>query len=351
MKTSDREIVLHKIAEVEQQITRLRKQQEEAKSTLISLREHLASSDGETPHKPEHPAEAPVSTATNLTPDEKIALFLRLFQGRNDVYPKLWQNQKTGKKGYSPACSNEWIRGVCEKPRVKCGECPKQAFLPVTSEVILDHLQGRHVIGVYPMLKDETCRFLAADFDKEAWREDVMAFTETCRHTGVPYAIERSRSGNGAHVWFFFSSPVPAATARKMGSYLITETMSGRHQLSMASYDRLFPNQDTLPKGGFDNLITLPLQYHPRQDGNTLFLDNELDPFSDQWGFLTSLVPIQTEMVDKIAMDATTRGQVTGLQIAIAEDDVDASPWLKSPSRKSKPIPITDPADRTQEPS
>jgi superfamily II DNA or RNA helicase len=344
MKTSDREIVLHKIAEVEQQITRLRKQQEEAESTLISLREHLASSDGETPHKPEHPAEAPVSTATNLTPDEKIALFLRLFQGRNDVYPKLWQNQKTGKKGYSPACSNEWIRGVCEKPRVKCGECSKQAFLPVTSEVILDHLQGRHVIGVYPMLKDETCRFLAADFDKEAWREDVMAFTETCRHTGVPYAIERSRSGNGAHAWFFFSSPVPAATARKMGSYLITETMSGRHQLSMASYDRLFPNQDTLPKGGFGNLIALPLQYHPRQDGNTLFLDNELDPFPDQWGFLTSLVPIQTEMVDKIAMDATTRGQVTGLQIAIAEDDVDASPWLKSPSRKSKPIPITDPA-------
>ncbi len=151
------------------------------------------------------------------------------------MYPKLWQNQKTGKKGYSPACSNEWIRGVCEKPRVKCGECPNQAFLPVTTEVILDHLHGRHIIGVYPMLKDETCRFLAADFDNAAWRDDVMAFTETCRRADVPYAIERSRSGNGAHVWFFFNNLVSPATARKMGSYLITETMARRHQLSMAS--------------------------------------------------------------------------------------------------------------------
>ena len=125
--------------------------------------------------------------------------------------------------------------------------------------MILNHLQGRHVIGVYPMLRDETCWFLAADFDKSCWREDVLAFTETCRRNSVPYAIERSRSGNGAHVWFFFSNPIAAATARKMGSYLITETMARRHQLSMASYDRLFPNQDTLPKGGFGNLIALPV--------------------------------------------------------------------------------------------
>ena len=140
---------------------------------------------------------------------------------------------------------------ICEKPRVKCGECPNQAFLPVTADTILDHLQGRHVIGAYPMLTNETCWFLAADFDKSFWRDDVLAFTETCRRIGLSYAIERSRSGNGAHVWFFFSEPIAAATARKLGSYLITETMARRHQLSMASYDRLFPNQDTLPHGGF----------------------------------------------------------------------------------------------------
>jgi hypothetical protein len=165
---------------------------------------------------------------------------------------------------------------------VKCGESPNQAFLPLTADTVLDHLQGRHVIGVYPMLRDETCWFLAADFVKSCWREDVLAFTQTCRHNSVPYAIERSRSGNGAHVWFFFSNPVAAATARKMGSYLITETMARRHQLSMASYDRLFPNRDTLPKGGFGNLIALPLQYHHRQEGNTVFLDDSLEPLPDQ---------------------------------------------------------------------
>jgi len=175
---------------------------------------------------------------------------------------------------------------------VKCGECPNQDFLPVTADTVLDHLQGRHVIGVYPMLKDETCSLLAADFDKSCWRDDVFAFTETCRRIGVSYTIQRSRSGNGAHVWFFFSNPIAAATARKMGSYLITETMAQRHQLSMASYDRLFPNQDTLPNSGFGNLIALPLQYHPRQEGNTVFLDDSLEPFPDQWGFLASLVPI-----------------------------------------------------------
>jgi superfamily II DNA or RNA helicase len=193
------------------------------------------------------------------------------------------------------------------------------------------------------MLQDETCCFLAADFDRDAWRGDVLAFTETCRRVGVPYAIERSRSGNGAHVWFFFRGPVSAATARKMGSYLITETMGNRHQLSMASYDRLFPNQDTLPTGGFGSLIALPLQYHPRQQGNTIFLNDDLEPFPDQWSFLASLVPIPAEKVEGIAMEATTHGRVIGLQIAgTGEDDVEASPWLRSPSRKPKCTPIAE---------
>jgi superfamily II DNA or RNA helicase len=214
----------------------------------------------------------------------------------------------------------------------------------VTADTVLDHLQGRHVIGVYPMLKDETCWFLAADFDKETWREDIIAFSETCRQIGVSCAIECSRSGNGAHVWFFFDSPVAAATARKMGSYLVTETMARRHQLSMASYDRLFPNQDTLPNGGFGNLIALPLQYHPRQEDNTVFLDDALEPLPDQWGFLASLVPIPAEKVERIAMEATTRGQVVGLQITDSvEDDVDASPWLRPPSLKPKHISINEP--------
>lgn len=213
------------------------RQKEEAEAELQSLRGHR--------EKGIHPSgdatstvSAPqVPTSTVLTRDDKVAVFLRLFRGREDIYPKLWQNHKTGKNGYSPACANKWIRGVCEKPRVKCGECPNQAFLPVTADTARDHLQGRHVIGVYPMRKDETCGFLAADFDKACWREDVTAFTETCQRIGVSCAIERSRSGNGAHVWFFFNNPIAAATVRKLGSYLITETMARRHQLSMASYE------------------------------------------------------------------------------------------------------------------
>jgi superfamily II DNA or RNA helicase len=347
MSTSNRESILHQIADAERQIAGLRQQQEEVEATLRTLRESLYLHDDENSHQATTPAAVADSVATVLTPEDKVALFLHLFRGREDVYPKLWQNQKTGKKGYSPACANEWVRGVCDKPRVKCGECPDRAFLPVTADVILNHLQGRHVIGVYPMLTDETCWFLSADFDKECWREDVLAFSETCRRIGVPYAIERSRSGNGAHVWFFFSDPIAAATARKLGSYLITETMARRHQLSMASYDRLFPNQDTLPNGGFGNLIALPLQYYPRQEGNTVFLDDSLEPFSDQWGFLASVIPIPAEKVESIAIEATTRGQVIGLQIAdTGEDDVDASPWLRSPSRKRKHVAINEPIPR-----
>lgn len=132
------------------------------------------------------------------------------------------------------------------------------------------------------MLKDETCWFLAADFDKESWLDDVAAFVDTCQGFDIPTAVERSRSGDGAHVWFFFNSPVPAVIARRMGCYLITETMAHHHQLSMSSYDRLFPNQDTLPRGGFGNLIALPLQYEPRKAGNSVFLNLDFQPQPDQ---------------------------------------------------------------------
>jgi len=153
-------------------------------------------------------------------------------------------SKKTGKPGYAPACTNKFVRGVCELPRVKCGECPNQAFAHADDAAVLAHLQGRHVMGVYPLLEDETCWFLAVDFDKSTWREDVGAFAETARRLGLPALVERSRSGNGAHVWFFFSEPVPAATARKMGCHLVTETMASHHALSMDSYDRLFGKRE-----------------------------------------------------------------------------------------------------------
>ena len=270
------------IAADETRLAAMEEERQQLRNRLDTLRSELAALEARGAARRLPLVPDPSTPETSRT---KVALFRQLFRGREDLYPKLWTNTTTRRKGYAPACANEWVRGVCEKPRVKCGECPNHAFLPVTDQVILDHLQGRHVVGVYPLLTDETCWLLAADFDKSSWAEDVVAFAETCRTVGVPAAVERSRSGQGAHAWFFFAAPVAASLARKMGTYLLTQTMSRRHQLSMDSYDRLFPNQDTLPRGGFGNLIALPLQHGPRQDGNTVFVDDQLTPFPDQWPF------------------------------------------------------------------
>jgi hypothetical protein len=207
-------------------------------------------------------ADAPVTN--NSSSIEKIELFRRLFAGRPDVFPVRWENRKAGRSGYSPACSNEWAKGICGKPKVKCGECPHQAFIPPSEDIIEKHLRGGDartgdfVAGVYPLLQDETCWFLAADFDKEAWAEDAGALLQTCRGRGIAAALERSRSGNGGHVWIFFSEPIPARIARQMGAALITETMEKRPEIGFSSYDRFFPNQDTMPLGGFGVSVVSP---------------------------------------------------------------------------------------------
>lgn len=231
--------------------------------------------------------EKPKATATVvMSTEEKIILFRSLFRGREDVYPVRWEG-KTGKSGYSPACANEWKRPLCVKPRMKCSECDNRELIPITDEVIQDHLMGKHTIGVYPLLPDETCWFLAADFDKTTWKKDAAAFRETCEEKGVPAAFERSRSGNGVHAWIFFDSPVQAVLARKLGSAILTYTMEKYPQMSFDSYDRFFPSQDTMPKGGFGSLIALPLQRIPRDKGNSLFLDRDFNPYPDQWAFLS----------------------------------------------------------------
>ena len=247
---------------------------------------------------------------------DKLRLFRELFRGREDVYPKYWENLAKGKRGYSPACANEWKAGVCDKKRVKCGACPHRAFLPVSDPVILDHFKGRQIIGVYPMLEDETCWLLAADFDKTSWTDDVGAFVETCRTVGVSPAVERSRSGNGAHVWFFFARPVAANVARRMGCFLLTETMARHPQLGMESYDRLFPNQDTMPRGGFGNLIALPFQGLALKQGNTLFLDDRWDPLPDQGAFLAGIPRLAPDFVEGLAREASRTGQVVGVRTA-----------------------------------
>jgi hypothetical protein len=231
-------------------------------------------------------ATALATTRVPCTPAEKVALFLDLFGTRRSVYPKRWENEKSGKNGYSPACDNEWRPNVCYKPKVKCAECLHQRFPPLDERAVEAHLRGTHTLGVYAIGADDTCRFLVADFDGEGWRDDVLAYREAAERAGVTVAIERSRSGNGAHAWMFFAEPVQAATARRLGTILVAKASALRPTLGLGAYDRLFPNQDTLPPGGFGNLIALPLAKVPRQQGNTLFVNTQMEAFEDQWSYL-----------------------------------------------------------------
>jgi len=266
------------------------------------------------------------------SPRAKVALFRSLFRGREDVYARRFESRRTGKSGYQPVCVNEWATGVCEKPKVKCAACPHRRFLQVTDDAIRWHLSGQDadgrdfVMGVYPMLQDETCFFLAADFDKAQWREDVGAILQTCRRLNLPVALERSRSGNGGHLWLFLDEAIPAALARRLGSHILTETMVSRPEIGLDSYDRFFPNQDTLPQGGFGNLIALPLQKQSRRHGNSVFLDERFEPHPDQWAFLSSVRKIDRAAVEKIVQNAQSRGRVLGVRFPQADEE-DAEPW------------------------
>lgn len=278
------------------------------------------------------------------SPEAKIALFRSLFRGREDVYARRFESRRTGKSGYSPACGNEWVAGVCEKPRIKCTACVHQRFLPVTDKVVRQHLSGRDetgrefVMGVYPLLRDETCFFLAIDLDKQNWRDDAAELLETCRFLELPAVLERSRSGNGGHVWLFFDEAFPATLARKLGAHLLTETMDRRPGIGLDSYDRFFPNQDTLPQGGFGNLIALPLQRRPRERGNSVFLDDDFEPFADQWSLLSAVRRIDRALAETVASRAARTGRILGVRLAPVDED-DERPWETPPSRQRRDLP------------
>lgn len=291
-------------------------------------------------------SDCPVSTSLESTPvtnqfttSEKIALFRRLFHGRDDVYSQRWESAK-GTSGYSPACSNEWKPGICHKPRIKCGDCNQRLLPPMTDQVIYDHLTGKQTIGVYPLLTDDSCYFLAADFDESDWREDASAFMTSCHELEIPAALEISRSGNGAHIWIFFSEQVQAREARQLGSVLISYTCNRNRQLSMASYDRLFPNQDTLPKGGFGNLIALPLQKQPRELGRSVFVDQQLTPYPNQWEFLASIQLLSRKDLEDTILRAS--GGNHPLDVAFAVEENNNKPWQRpapAPAKIAGPLP------------
>jgi superfamily II DNA or RNA helicase len=237
------------------------------------------------------------------TPDEKIQLFQSLFRGRTDIYAKRCYSKKHGSGYYIPACKNEWVKGVCDRSRIKCKDCSNRDLLPLTAEVINSHLRnkdehGAGIVGIYPLLQDENCLFLAVDFDEAKWEEDITVFRSVCNTYNIPVAIERSRSGNGVHAWIFFEEPVPAISARRLGNALLTKSMSIRSEIRFSSYDRMFPNQDFMPKGGFGNLIALPLQGEARKNGNSEFINENFESYPDQWAYLASIRKMDSNEID-----------------------------------------------------
>jgi len=205
---------------------------------------------------------------------------------------------------YSPRTERDWKAYYAANPDDrKRVDKETRKNIPLDDEAIHAHLSGKQTVGVYPLLLDDTCWFLAADFDKKTWKEDAAAFRETCSTLGVPASVECSRSGDGAHIWIFFERPVSAGLARRLGSLLLTRTMERRHQLGLDSYDRLFPNQDTMPRGGFGNLIALPLQKVPREQGRSVFLDGEMQPYPDQWAYLGSVKRMAQTAAERLISD------------------------------------------------
>jgi hypothetical protein len=235
----------------------------------------------------QHEAELAQNFNLHASPEAKIDLFLSYFKGRNDVYPFRWES-KNGRSGYSPACWNEWQPKICNKPKISCTECKNQNFKAPDHQAIYGHLKGIQTVGIYPLLNDNSTYILAADFDKDDWFKAVTAFALTCESLDVPYLLERSRSGNGGHVWIFFSQAVTASDARRLGNGLLRKTMERYPLLSFDCFDRLFPNQDIMPVGGFGNLIALPLQLEPRKYNNSVFINNEGVPYKDQWSILAA---------------------------------------------------------------
>ena len=267
----------------------------------------------------------------HLSLEEKVDVFRNLFKGREDVFARRWYSRTSGKSGYQPVCRNEWDRQLCDKKRYKCTECPNRAFKPLEYEDIYRHLEGKSsdgqdVIGAYAILADNTCNFLCADFDDKScehgYQKDVLAYVGVCKDWDAPCSIERSRSGNGAHVWIFFEQPLPASKARRLGNAILTEATERYGRMTFKSYDRFFPNQDRLPEGGFGNLVALPLQGKARKEGNSVFVDENFVAYENQWNYL-----LEIKRISEVAVDAILTKYKTDSELGELSTTSESKPW------------------------
>lgn len=276
-----------------------------------------------------------------LSLEEKVALFRSLFRGREDVFARRWYSPKTDKSGYQPVCTREWNPVYCNKKKYKCAECPNREFQQLGYTDVYAHLEGKDpnckdVIGAYTILPDNTCFFLCCDFDDKScehrYQDDVRAYVSVCRDWNIPAYVERSRSGNGAHVWILFSEPIKAQSARRLGNAILTEAMDREGRMSFKSYDRFFPNQDFMPDGGFGNLVALPLQGQARKNGNSVFVDDNFIPYPDQWAYLQQMMKMSSAQVD-YTLSLHTNQESLGALSKTSE----SAPWERPEPRPMKP--------------
>src|SRR3989338_3437118 len=221
--------------------------------------------------------------------EQQLELFMSLFRGRTDVYARHWE--KDGRSGYSPAYEFNWDEFMAHKRRGgSMKDFENKKLIPLTKEIVKKHLLGQHVVGIYPILPDNTSSFIAADFDGENWLKDSKSFLQACGEMGLSAYLERSRSGNGGHVWIFFAESYPCYKSRQIALELIRKSFNVSEFEKEVSFDRLFPNQDTLTGAGFGNLIALPLQGRSVTNGNSMFIDPKTTkPHIDQWQFFTNI--------------------------------------------------------------
>ena len=277
----------------------------------------------------------------HLSLEEKVSVFRNLFKGREDVFARRWHSRTSGKSGYQPVCRNEWDRQLCDKKKYKCAECPNRLFKPLEYEDIYRHLEGKtqdgqDVIGAYAILADNNCNFLCADFDDKScehgYKKDVLAYVGVCKDWDIPCSIERSRSGNGAHVWIFFELPLPASKARRLGYAVLTEAMERNGRMTFKSYDRFFPNQDRLPEGGFGNLVALPLQGKARKEGNSVFVDENFIIYENQWNYL-----LQIKRIPETTIDAILAKHGTDSELGELSTTSESKPWETPVPQKITP--------------